>query len=330
MRERELTARTGSVRQVCRIDRLVHDDGPARGARLVRMVTGGGLEVELHPDRCLDVGHVTYRGFPLAWASPAPVHAPAFAEHAGMGWLRTFAGGLMVTCGLDQFGAPSRAGDEALGLHGRASTLAAEHLSTSAGWHDGRYELEVRATMRQARLFGEDLVLERTVRSALGARGFEIEDVVRNQAAQSQEHMLLYHVNLGWPLLDEGVTVDLPSQEVVARDAAAEPALTAWRTIGPPEPGATEQVLRHRLPAEAPVEVRVANERLGLTFVLGFDTRELPHLFMWRMLGAGAYVLGLEPATNAEIGGRARARDVDRLPPGGARTYRLTMRVDEH
>jgi hypothetical protein len=83
------------------------------------MVTGGGLEAEIHPDRAMDLGQVTFDGIPGAWMSPAGLTHPAPYEPRGTEWLGTFGGGLVATCGLDTFGPPSIDGDVELGLHGR-------------------------------------------------------------------------------------------------------------------------------------------------------------------------------------------------------------------
>lgn len=73
----------------------------------------------------------------------------------------------------------------------------------------------------------------------------------------------------------------------------------------------------------------LANPRLGLALSMTFDGAELPHLFQWKMLGSGAYVLGLEPANCPVIEGRATARSNRTLPvlkPGESRHYRLAFR----
>ncbi|MEJ3651946.1 DUF4432 family protein [Actinomycetes bacterium KLBMP 9759] len=324
-------AEIGAMRQVCRIDRLVHEEGPARGARLVRMVTGGGLELEIHPDRCLDIGAVTFRGAPVAWSGPAPPAAPAFVDPHGDGWLRTFSGGLLVTCGLDQVGSPSQDGPEPLGLHGRASGLAAEHLSTRAAWTtDGRYELEVSARMRQARLFGENLVLERRISSAWGAASFTVEDTVRNEGRRPHPHLLLHHVNLGWPLLEEGAVVDVPSVDVIARDNDAAAGLAHWREVPPPAERFPEQVLRHDLPPEPALAVSVTNTRRDLRLEMQVDGTAMPYLFQWRLFESGVYVMGLEPSTVPTVDGRGALRAMGAVPelqPGEQRTYRLDIAV---
>ncbi|GGO94422.1 aldose 1-epimerase family protein [Wenjunlia tyrosinilytica] len=329
----DVRRRVGDLRQLARVDQLVEADGDARGARRYRVVTGGGLEFDIHPDRCLDIGAVTYRGVPLAWAAPRDT-GPAVSSGAGAAdWLRGFRGGLLATCGLDHFGSACEDGGDSFGLHGRIGAHAATEVSTSAcPTADGRYGLAVRGQLRQSRLFGENLVLHRTIRTALGSNSIELLDTVVNEGFSAAPHMILYHVNLGWPLLDEGAVLQVPGGAVTARDGDAQRGLTAWHTFGPPLPDWREQVFRHDLPPDSAVQVRLVNERLGLELRLELDSGQLPWLFQWKMLGEGAYVLGVEPANCPVIEGRARAREAGVLPvlaPGERRVYRLVFGVGE-
>ena len=72
------------------------------------------------------------------------------------------------------------------------------------------------------------------------------------------------------------------------------------------------------------------NPALGLALVISYDQASLPHLFQWKMMGQGAYVLGIEPANSSAIEGRAAARERDDLPhlaPGESFNYRLSFEV---
>ncbi|MDQ4137723.1 MAG: aldose 1-epimerase family protein, partial [Actinomycetota bacterium] len=111
--------RIGHAAQLARVDRLVEEEGPARGARRIRLVTGGGLEAEIHPDRALDLGQVTYRGVPVAWISPTGMVAPTLTSSHGRDWLRSFGGGLLATCGLDTFGPATIDEGKDYPMHGR-------------------------------------------------------------------------------------------------------------------------------------------------------------------------------------------------------------------
>jgi hypothetical protein len=299
------------------------------------VVRCGDLAFDVHPDRGLDIGATTFRGVPVAWTSPSGVTSPWNRESSPMGWLGAFGGGLVTTCGLDAFGSPSHDGDEEFPLHGRASTLQADQVCHGGRWTDeGDYQITVSGRLRQARLFGENLELHREIRCTLGTAQITVHDVVTNLGAADQPHMVLYHVNLGWPLLDEGAALRVPSLEVVPRDEDARVALSDWSTCGEPTHPFPEQVFRHRLPDEpGDVEAVLDNPRLGLALSVGFNTGQLPHLFQWKMLGSGVYALGLEPANSSSIEGRETARRTGSLPvlaPGESREYRLSFRLITH
>ncbi|MBC7725582.1 MAG: aldose 1-epimerase family protein [Burkholderiaceae bacterium] len=318
----ELHERIGSLAQVVRLDSLIEAEGPARGTRRLRMVNGGGLEIELHPDRALDIGRVSIDGIPVSWLSPVGFAAPQFSEPADAGWLRTFGGGLLATCGLDTFGPAGEDDGDLLGLHGRIGTRPAT-ITRAEATATG---VVVEAEIRQARLFGENLLLRRRISSAAGSHGFTVDDTVTNEGFADAPHMILYHANLGWPLIDDVAVLDIPSHTVTPRDRAADVALEGSSHLDAPTSGFREQVYRHDFAPDTPVEVRVTNPRIGVEFTLGFSTGTLPFLHQWKMLGQGAYVLGLEPANSGTLLGRAAARaggDLPVLAPGQSVSYRL-------
>jgi hypothetical protein len=291
------------------------------------------LPRHVHPDRCLDLGAVSWRGMPLAWMAPAGIAAPSRSGSDAWGWRRAFGGGLLTTCGLDHFGPPTMDQGTEFGLHGRATALAAEHVTTRAEWTGDRgYLLEVSGQLRQSQLFGENLALRRTVRSFFGSPTVSIEDTVTNDGHRTQPHMILYHLNVGWPMLDAGADLVVPTRAVHPRDSVARAGLAAWNSFGPPERDYPEQVFRHELAADEPVTVQVRNRRLGKALSVSFHSGQLPHLFQWKSLQRGTYVLGVEPANCPVIGGRAEARAQGVLPvlePGESRDYVIAISVTD-
>lgn len=330
----DLRRYVGKLGQIAGVRLLEGADGAERGARVLQVWTGSGLCFDVLADRCLDIAACHYRGVPLAWLSPAGAPHPAYYEPAGMGWLRSFQGGLFATCGLDQFGAPAEDAGEQFGLHGRAASLPASALSYRADWQGDDYLLEVSGEVRQARIFGENLLLRRRISARLGSSQIQIEDTVTNEGFAPQPHMLLYHFNLGFPLLSEHAQLRLDAQATLARDADAQAGLADWQRFSGPVAGYREQVFRHAPQPDSAGRVRVelANPALGLGLRLSYAHAELPHLFQWKMLGEGTYVLGLEPANSSGIGGRAAARQSGDLPvlePGERRSYTLDVEVFE-
>ena len=83
----------------------------------------------------------------------------------------------------------------------------------------------------------------------------------------------------------------------------------------PRHAGYAEQVFQHILQADAEGSARAAlvNRAFdgghGLGAYLRWRAAELPWMIQWKQIGQGAYVAGLEPATNWTIG---RRRNVPR------------------
>ncbi len=330
----ELAQRGGDMSQFGGVRLAELADGFEAGVRTADVRTGSGLEFSVLVDRGLDIGPASFRGAPLAWRAPAAFAHPAFYEPEGLGWLRGFGGGLLTTCGLTYFGAPCTDEGQPLGLHGRASYLPATNLAYGGDWRGDEYELWVSGQTREARLFGENLVLRRRITTWLGASRLLIEDAVTNDGYETTPHMLLYHCNLGFPVLSEHSELLIDST-AIPRDAGCASGLADHRRFGPPTPGYAEQVFQHRVATDAEGYGRAAlvNRTFeggrGIGVCLRWRAAELPWLVQWKMIGRGAYVSGLEPATNWTIG-RDQERAAGRLrflEPGETRHYRLEIGV---
>ena len=310
-------------------------DGFERGVRVADVRTGSGFDFTVLIDRGMDLGAATFRGVPLAWHSPTTFAHPAYYEPEGLGWLRGFGGGLMATGGLTYVGAPTVDQGQPRGLHGRASDLPATRRAYGSDWHGDECELWVSGQVREASVFGPNLVLSRRISTFLGATRLTIVDTVTNEGHEPAPHMLLYHCNLGFPVLSEDSELLVNSVEVWPRDRAAEPGFAEHRRFGPPTAGYAEQVFYHTPHVDAAGYARAAlvNRRFangqGLGVALRWRAAELPWMFEWKMLGQGHYVCGLEPATNL-AGGRDQEREAGRLQmlmPDESKHYVLEISV---
>ncbi len=328
----ELLRRVGQMEQLAGIRSSELVDGKARGSRVFEVWTGTGLRFQVNAERALDVAWCEFNGHPLAWRSPTGDVHPAYYEPHGLGWLRSFAGGLLTTCGLDQFGAPSHDGGADLGLHGRISNQPASQVNACAAWVGEEYRLEISGEIRQAMLFGENLVLRRRISTALGSNSIRIEDVIANEGYEPSPHMLLYHFNLGFPLLSADTRLNLRTAETLPRDADAQPGLSSWDRFQEPTRGYREQVFIHRPEADNKgiAVVELNNPQIGLGLRWTYSTVNLPYLMEWKMMGEGSYVVGIEPANCNGLGGRAATRQNDALPflsPGESREYCLDLEI---
>jgi len=294
-----LHPRVGRMEQLASIRRLVSDDGKGRGMRVLEVNNGSGLAFTVYPDRGMDIGPAYYKGTPLAWVSRNQEVAPQFYDADGIEWLRTWGGGLLTGCGLANVGGPNTAGGDSHGLHGRLSHTPAEEVNTAAAWSpEGVYTLSACGRVRHSRVFGENLVLTRRISTVLGEASITVRDTVENQGFAPSPLMLLYHVNLGWPLVDKGATLEAPKHAVTPQTEHAAAGLSEWHKITDPVPGFAEQVYYHSLPKnrQGLASMRLVNPKLGLAFNVSYRVAELPYLVQWKMMGQGEYVVGLEPA----------------------------------
>ncbi|MHB0857948.1 MAG: aldose 1-epimerase family protein [Anaerolineae bacterium] len=333
--QRELASHIGLVSQVggVRLSELVEGNG--RGVRVADFETGSGLAFSVLLDRGMDISTAKYRGASLAWeATPGPAN-PAHFEPEGYGWLRTFHGGLVATCGLATAGAPSVDDGQSLGLHGRIGHLQASGVWADGGWRGDEYEMWVRGRMRQAVVFGENLTLTRRISARLGESRILVRDVVANEGFQRTPHMMLYHCNFGFPLLAEGAELVAPSRRVVPRDDVAAPGLDVHARYEGPIEDYQEQCFYHDMATDAAGFVtallvnRAFENGKGLGIYLKYRQAELPRFTEWKMVCAGTYVTGFEPA-NCLVEGRDkdRARGILQfLEPGEQREYMLEIGV---
>ncbi|MHC4595425.1 MAG: DUF4432 family protein, partial [Planctomycetota bacterium] len=255
-------------------------------------------------DRALDIVDAFYNQYSLAWLSHSGVTAPRPDANQGLEWLYSFAGGLLTTCGLTHVGGPEADEFGQRGLHGRISNLP------------GELESVVQPDLTEVK---------------------RIHDIVTNVGNTPVPHMILYHCNFGWPLVDEGT-------EIVCKGK--------WASRGMDMDNAVFNSKRNFRKCQKPLDshrgggegcafidvaadknrmctVGLYNRGLGIALVLKYPKKQLPWLSNWQHWGPGEYVTALEPGTNPPIG-QAKARKQKKLihiAPGKSRTYDLEMTV---
>ena len=331
--KQELLEYTGNLSQVggVRIGQL--DDGKARGVRTAEFETGTGFSFTVLLDRGMDIGAAKYQGISLTWESAGGPAHPAYFEKDGMGWLRTWHGGLLAGCGMTYVGDPCADEGEQLGLHGRLSHIPASNVWADGAWRGDEYELWVRGRMRETAVFAENLTLTRRVWTRLGESRLFIRDVVANEGFQTTPHMMLYHCNFGFPLLDEGAELLAPSRQ--QSSPAGTPLSENYAFYGGPTPGYESQVFYHDMVAgeDGYVTMLLVNRAFsngqGLGIYLRYRQAELPRFTQWKLLVPGIYITGLEPC-NCSVEGRDKDRergDLQFLEPGDQREYMLEIGV---
>ena len=322
---RELEQRIGHLSQIAGTRLMELQDGPETGVRIAEVRSGTGLRFQVSLDRGMDISVAEYKGMSLAWRSPQGDVHPSRFEPKGMGWLRSFPGGLMTGCGLTTAGAPSLDDGEELGIHGRLSNTPSAGIESTTEWIGDRCLFRLSGVVRENVIFGHNLVLYRTIENELGTSTITLRDSVVNEGFRQSPLMMLYHINLGWPLLDDGANVYLNARSMRPRDSEAEKGTAAATQIPSPISGYKEQVFYHDLIADKDglTSALLANKKLGLGLFTQYRQKELPNFIQWKMVAEGEYVLGFEPA-NCLVEGRAKERErktLQFLEPGETREF---------
>ncbi len=317
---RELLRRVGNLAQVGGIELVSYEEGHARGVRALQVNTGGGLRFSVTPDRGLDVNRAEFAGIGLAYLAPNMNPGPWFYEGKSddYAWLRTGLGGLFNTAGLVTIGVPQTISTEQYGFtqriserygtHGRIAVTPADSFNYGETWDGDRCVVWIEGLVREEIAYGENLSLRRRYETELGSKSFRMTDTVSNDGWFETPHSLLYHMNIGYPIVDDGsevlasVTEEPADLSFTTRDDTRPS--TRWRTATDPEPGFTHEgyVVSMRPDADNKVAVAVVNRRLrpevgGLGVYLRYDQSQFPVYIAWRMMREGLYAIGLEPST---------------------------------
>lgn len=330
--------KVSNISQAGGIETSVLDNGHGRGSRIAWFNTGSGFRFKLALDRSMDITEAFFNRHSLAWISnQGTAPAQPFADK-GIDWLKNFGGGLMTTCGLSHIGGPENDKNGTRGLHGEISNVPAEIESIiQPDLVNGNNEMSITARIKQTRVFGPHLELKRTISGTLFSPVIKIRDTVRNIGNMPTPHMLLYHFNFGWPLVDEGTEIiwdgDWKSRggeldnKIFNKDhdfKKCQPVLEEHSGYGEAAGFIDPQANNN-----GHYTCGLYNPSLELAVTLQTKKSQLPALTNWQHWGKREYVLGLEPGTNHPIGqGKAKNEGSLRmLGPGESSAYEIELSI---
>jgi hypothetical protein len=333
--------RIGHISQVGGVMLLESADGVSRGVRYLEFRTGAGLQFKVAIERGMDVGYCDYRGQSLAWIPSTMLPGPwYFEQQESFGWLRTALGGLNNSCGMLHIGNPETAdvshfhfparAQETYGVHDRMALLPGQLISYGERWEGDDCILEAVGRVVQAQAYGENLVLTRRYTARLGEARFFMHDEIENAGWLPTDHMLLYHINAGFPIVDDGSEQIAPvTKPPAVPDGLPLGDASAYSTFIAPQKDWQLQGFELEMAAEPDGSVPVAIvNRSGLGMYVVYNQQQFPQYLEWRMMGEGQYAVGIEPCTNTF--GRAIARErgqIITLQPGEKRVYDLEIGV---
>ena len=262
--------------------------GKGDGMRLLQVHNGKGLELTISLDRAADISRLRFQGINMSYLSSCGYVAPAYYESTGSDWLKSFTAGFLTTCGLQNVGSPCKDNSESLPLHGSIANLPAEQ----AHWLQEGNDLVIRAVIKDEGIFARKLRLHREIRVSTETNSFTINDIVENTGDKKEPVEILYHMNMGYPLLDEDCVVEIPSVKVTPRDAHAAEDLENWSQMIKPQAEYTERCYYHQFEKQGKASIYQPKLKQGLEIT--FDAESLDGFVEWKMMGIRDYVLGLE------------------------------------
>lgn len=279
----------GCQEQICGVEEYCLCRGRGKGMHLCEVRNGKGLEFTVSPDRCLDVSRLSFKGVNCSFMAPAGYVAPQYFMKRDKDFLKSFTCGFFTTCGLKNVGPACESRGENLPLHGTISNTPADNF-----WYEyDTDQILIKGLIRDEEIFGDKLVLNRKLTCSLKENRLEIQDRIKNTGDRRSPLMILYHFNVGYPLLSEEAELYIGSDKVKPRDAKAESGMDRWKEIEKPQAEYKEQCFYHQFSGIG--KAGVFNEKQKIGFLIEFDSSELNHFTQWKMMGVRDYVMGLEP-----------------------------------
>lgn len=313
----------GHKSQVARVEEHRLVGGKGDGIRLLEVDNGIGLHMTLSVDRALDISRLSLRGINMGYFSPAGYTAPAFYREEK--FLKNFTAGFLTTCGLEAVGSPCVDEGEELPLHGTVSNIPAENVC----YKQNDEEIVICGEIADQVLFGRKFRMERKITVSLKENEFSVEDLIINEGDKKEPYEVLYHMNMGYPLLDEDSVVKVNSKSVAGRDEEATKYIDTWNVMEKPQPQFQERCYYHSIKGQGVASI--LQPKIGFGLAIEFDSNDLDCLTEWKMMGERDYVLGLEPG-NCYPDGRKVMREkgiLKFLNAGESKTLKFKVKLIE-
>ena len=264
--------------QVASLRRYTFAEGREKGLDILDC-DNGKIRFLLNVSKACDIMQLYHEGQNMSFISKN-----GFTKRESS-FLNRFEGGMLYTCGLDSVG-----GREGFELHGTLHSTPAQILRAECD----EKGIIVEAIIRDTALFGKNLVLRRRIFSAIGSETLSLQDTLVNEGYREEKYCLLYHVNVGYPMLDEGAKLFAKVKNCVPRTSWAEKNKDTMYEMSAPK--AEQEETCYFLELETPSAV-VINEKIGKSFRLTYSGDTLPCFVEWKSMASGDYALGLEPCT---------------------------------
>lgn len=258
--------------------RYILQDGSEQNLKVVEL-NNGKIRVLLNESKGLDIMQLWHCGENISFVSKNGFTARETP------FLNRFEGGMMYTCGLDSVG-----GRQGFELHGTYHNIPARILCIN----ETEDEISVTAQIHYSALFGQNLVMERCVVLSTKDATITVNDTLKNLGTKDENYCILYHINFGYPFLDEGVEIVCDTEKVEARAEYARKFLPTSHIFEKPQDNDSERCYYLYNKGD---NVKVINKKLAKKVTISYSKDTLPALVQWNSPVTTDYALGIEPAS---------------------------------
>ena len=273
-----MDGRISNFQQVASIRRYTLSEGREKGLDVLDC-DNGKIRFLLNVSKACDIMQLYHEGQNMSFVSKN-----GFTKRETP-FLNRFEGGMLYTCGLDSVG-----GRDGFELHGTLHNIPAEIVRAECN----ESGIVVEAIIRDTALFGKNLIMKRKIFTEIGGDSVTLEDTLINEGYKAEEYCLLYHINVGYPMLDDGAKVIADVESYTPRTAWAKQNEATMYEMSASVPNQEETC--YFLKLKKP-EITLVNEKIGKKFTVSYSGDTLPHFVEWKSMASGDYALGFEPCT---------------------------------
>lgn len=316
----------GNPNQLTKARRITFRDGVSDGVKAIELHNQNGLYVTCIEDQCLNIFDFSYKGINCAFQTKNGLMSSRFFNGSGNEFGYYWPAGMMYTCGLSNVGTPNTDNGTYHPQHGRIGMMPAENVLIEKT----DSEIIVKGIIRDSALCAHNLELERTIIFPVDGKEITIRDAVTNKEDLPEEMMILYHCNLGYPLLTPTSRIVKGKGEISDNLGSAKHPEDCGK-VGDAYIQKEEEVYCHTNTPDKDGYgyAAVINDELSLGCYVKYKMDTLPLLMQWKNFCTNDFALGLEPS-NSYILGRSEERKHGTLPilkPHETKVYEVTIGI---
>jgi hypothetical protein len=138
------------------------------------------------------------------------------------------------------------------------------------------------------------------------------DDEIENEGFSKQPIMIMYHMNLSYPLIDKNCEFFVTGTDYMPIPGSEAEAEKRFEITDPVD-GYNETGYLYTVKSrDGKAYAGVYNKEKKLGILISFETKNLPHLLEWKSMRSGDYAFGIMP-TNCHIMGRAKENELGTL-----------------